>query len=707
MSNIEIPENIDQQINETLGIDGDEAQMSEYTPTYRVYGDTKIPVSTAESKLWHTRKQQAIKVMEDVTDSWELAYKYFNSDHITVKDDGTFEFKQNSKLKNGKNNTENLVWANNIGLIPALYSQDPSIEITNHKDKDEECNKMATMLERLINVLLKKRTNPGLNIKSKARKGILNALLTNRGILKIGWTFKITGNDKALREIQELGQQLVDAKNVKTIREIEGKIAALEEILNYNTQEGPFVKHVRPFDLLIDPNASDQDGTDAMWIMEREYIPTEYLKAKFGKQSDNKEEIESVYKPGKILPVGNNDFDNDNDGNILTDTDTNFEHFGYDNQENYKKSCLTECFWIWDKLKRRVYLYSDACWDYPIWVWEDPYNLEEFYPYYVLNFHENPNNSLCKGETSYYLDQQNAINMINNQLQQMREFGFNHFLFDTNSGADIKDIQRWANGERSITGIKLPPNKKFEDILFTGQIPTDKNQQLYDKSDLLRVIDMITGTDATTRSGEYKTNTTNLAIQSYIAGKSMRLDDKRDLIENWLGNVGWGVAQLCLMYMEKEQVDALIGLGNAQYWRTFEPEEIKATFSLQCVGGSTVKPTSDSKKQQALQIAQVLGQFASATPYVVVIMLQVLQRAIDEVVVKEEDIELIKNSIFQQLQAQQMAQQQQAELASAQTNEALSNADKNVAEVSQIMSAQNGMMPETQTQTPEMLLGSK
>ena len=55
--------------------------------------------------------------------------------------------------------------------------------------------------------------------------------------------------------------------------------------------------------------------------------------------------------------------------------------------------------------------------------------------------------------------------MINNQLQQMREFGFNHFLFDTNSGADIKDIQKWANGERSITGIKLPPNKKFEDVI--------------------------------------------------------------------------------------------------------------------------------------------------------------------------------------------------------------------------------------------------
>lgn len=704
IDNQEIPENINRQLNETLGIE-DEVIYEEYKPIYRVYGETKIPVSSAESKLWYTRKQQAMKVMEDVSQQWDLSYKYFNADQISIKDDGTLEFKTNTKLRNNKNNTENLVWANNTGLIPALYSQDPSIEVTNLKDKEKDKDKAATMIERLLNVLFKKRTAPGLNIKSKARKGILNTLLTNRGVLKIGWTFKIDGNDQAIQEIQELGQQLSEAKNVKEVKEIEGKIQALEEILNYTTPAGPYVKHIRPYDIYIDPNCSDQDGTDANWIMEREYIPTEYLKAKFGVYTNNKEEIESVYSPGKILPLGNKDFNEDDDNVNILDTDNNYENYGYDNSENYKKSCLTECFWVWDKLKRRVYLYSNNCWDFPIWVWEDPYNLDEFYPYYILNFHENPNASLCKGETSYYLDQQDTINMINAQLQKMREFGFNHYLFDTNSGVDVKDIQNWLNGKRSIVGVKLPPNKTFEQILFTGQIPSDKNQQLYDKSDLLRVVDMITGTDAATRSGEYKTNTTNLAIQSYIAGKSMRLDDKRDQIENWLGNVGWGIAQLCLMYMEKEQVDALIGADNAQLWQNMDQDVINSTYSVQCVGGSTVKPTSDTKKQQALQITQILGQFAGATPYVTIIMLEVLQRAFDEVVVKEEDIEAIKNSILQQIQAQQLAQQQQAQLAQAQANEANTNADKNAVESAQIMSALNGINPEQQINTPEMLLG--
>ena len=681
---LDIPQNINEQMNETLGVT--EEVVEEYIPIYKMYGDDKIPVSKAECKLWHTRKKQAIKVMEDVTDQWDLTYKYFNADQIDFNDRGEIQFKNSAKLRKTHKNTQNLVWCNNISLIPALYSQDPTIEITNNKDKDENSNKEATMIERLLNTLLKKRTAPGLYIKKKARKGILNALLTNRGVLKIGWTFQIASTDKAIEEMNILAEQLSNAKDTAEVKEIEGKLQALEEIINYSQQEGPYIKHVRPYDLIIDPNALEQDGTDADWIMEREYIPTEYLKAKFGMKDDEDEEVKSIYSPSVVLPAGNSDR-SDEDADVSTsisDEDT-FNNYGFDNAENYKKSCLTECYWVWDKLKHRVYLFSESSWEYPIWVWDDPYNLEEFYPYYILNFHENPNASLCKGEASYYLDQQDTINMINDQMQKMREFGFNHFLFDTNSGIDKNDIQKWANGGNNILGVKLPPNKKWEDVLFNGQLPSDKTQTLYDKSDIINTIDMITGTDATTRTGEYKTNTTNYAIQSYMAGKAVKLDDKRDAIECWLGQVGWGIAQLCLQFMTKDAVENLIGVGNADLWENYDANTIPMKFSLQIVGGSTMKPTSEVKKQEALQIAQVLGQFASATPYVVIVMLQVLQRALDSVVVKEEDIKKNKNSILQSLQTQQMQAQQQAELNEAQANEADANALQSDAQTAQIM----------------------
>ena len=695
----EVPAYIDEQLNETLGIDN--TQEENYEPIYRMYGDSRIPVSKAEGKLWKNRQQQAATVMKDVTDSWDLTYQYFNADQVVIKDDGSFDF-SNDKLKNNKENTENLVWANNIGMLPALYSQDPRVEITNNKDKNEQINKMCTMLERVVNILFTKRVAPGLNLKNKVRKAILNCNLTNRGIIKVGYNFKDDVSDTAIQQLNELTRQLEEAKDVKTIKDIEGKMQALEEVINYATSSGPYIKHVRPFDLFIDPNAEEQDGTDAKWIMEREWLPTEYLKAKFGKDNENSDEVESIYKPGKVLPINSKGNDDslleDDDPLSLTDGDaTNYKNYGYENAEQYKRSCLTECFWVWDKTKRRVYLYSNNDWSYPLWVWNDPYELEEFFPYYILNFHENPNATLCKGEVSYYLDQQNTINMINSQLQKMRKFGFNHYLFDSASGADVKDIMNWANGGKNIVPIKLPINKKFEDILFTGSVPYDKNQMLYDKTELLRVVDMISGTDAATRSGEYKTNTTNLAIQQYAQGKQSRIDDKRDLIELFVGKIGWAVAQLCLMYMNQEQVIQLIGNENAQGWTNYQSFEITNTFSLRCIGGSTVKPTSDMKKQQALQLSQILGQFASASPIVTIIMLQIMERAFDEVVVKEEDITTIKNSILQQMQMQQMQMQNEAQLANAKAQEAQTQSELNKA--NSVATLQNA---EQQTQQPIM-----
>ena len=167
MINNDIPEYMNEQLNETLGID--EADGSQYEPVYRVYGDNRIPVSKVEGKLWSNRKDQAVKVMKDVSDAWDLAYKYFNADQIGIKDDGSYEFNKD-KLRNNKENTENLIWANNTGILPALYSQDPRVEITSNKVNDDISNKTATMIERLINTLFTKRVAPGLNLKIKQEK---------------------------------------------------------------------------------------------------------------------------------------------------------------------------------------------------------------------------------------------------------------------------------------------------------------------------------------------------------------------------------------------------------------------------------------------------------------------------------------------------------------------------------------------------------
>jgi hypothetical protein len=72
----------------------------------------------------------------------------------------------------------------------------------------------------------------------------------------------------------------------------------------------------------------------------------------------------------------------------------------------------------------------------------------------------------------------------------------------------------------------------------------------------------------------------------------------------------------------------------------------RAQYTVNIVAGSTEKPTSAFKKQEATQIMQAVGQFAQAAPGTTLrIMLKVIQKAFTEVVINEEDWKALDQEI--------------------------------------------------------------
>ena len=113
------------------------------------------------------------------------------------------------------------------------------------------------------------------------------------------------------------------------------------------------------------------------------------------------------------------------------------------------------------------------------------------------------------------------------------------------------------------------------------------------------------------------------------------------------------------MNLDKESVLQLVGDEYGQDWMNMTQDEIETILSFQVVGGSTKKPTSQAKKEEALELGQVLGQFVNAAPQAVVrIMIEVFQQAFDEITMKDDDWELLKQEMVQQQQAQQQQPQQ-------------------------------------------------
>lgn len=200
-------------------------------------------------------------------------------------------------------------------------------------------------------------------------------------------------------------------------------------------------------------------------------------------------------------------------------------------------------------------------------------------------------------------------------------------------------------------GIDVPEGMKMEDCIFSFVPPGLKMPEFFSPESKFAAINRITGINDAMRGAQFKTNTTNKAIEEYQQNTDIRVDERVDLIEDFIGDVCWNIGMLCLMYWDAEDVVPIAGPDFAQHWKKItDPREFETSFALRVEGGSTAKPNSREKKKQSLEIAQVLGQFANAAPATILVMLKTIERSFDEFVIEDEEWKLIIQTMMQSLQ---------------------------------------------------------
>jgi hypothetical protein len=101
--------------------------------------------------------------------------------------------------------------------------------------------------------------------------------------------------------MQELTDKLAKIKKPSDAEEIYGQLQALEAQVETREVSGFKCHSKLPHDIIVDPYAEEPDASDAEWVMEHTFLPTEYLNARFtekdkkaGKESDARV---YVYKP--------------------------------------------------------------------------------------------------------------------------------------------------------------------------------------------------------------------------------------------------------------------------------------------------------------------------------------------------------------------------------------------------------------------------
>ena len=652
----EVDDGIEESLRDATGEPTAQKKSKRQPPSYKKVGDSKIPVSKAHGKLWKARKKAALTDRKRCEEAWDEAIRYFLNDQMVHRDGGgdttVGNRRGNQRLNDNLTETENMVFANITTMVPVLYSRNPRAEFTTDDTANQDVKEFATVVERLVNNLASKKSAPGLNLKPKAKRCVVTSLLTNRSWLQINWVSKEQGSEQALTDLSNISKKLEKAKDKKEIEELEGQLLALEDTIDVLEPSGPTVTYKGPKDVLIDPSADMVDGTDAKWLMVRDCFPTQYLKAKYGTKEQDSDQIKSVYAPTHVLKLSEDDEAGVDAEFSLFEEDSSYKDYGFDDKTTFEKSQYTEVWFVWDKTTRRVFLYSEKDWTWPLWVWDDPLSLDQFFPLYPLTFYESPAGVNTNGEVTYYLDQQDAINEMVDEERRARRWARRNILFDKNK-VDREDVEVVLNGDDGTArGVDVPEGMKIDDVIFSMKPPGFNFKELFDKESKLRAIERISSVNEALRGAQFKTNTTNKAVEANVSASMVRNDEKTDQIEDWIGSVMWGIAQLCIQFMLQEQVAVFVGSEPAKKWKNMTAEEIRMTFSVQVVGGSSNKPTSAAKKEEAIQLGQVLGQFVQASPVVVEIMLRMLEQAFDEINIHEEDWKRIRESIAQTTQAQ-------------------------------------------------------
>jgi hypothetical protein len=669
------PTPVEESIDQTDGVNSAvpvDAEDQNDQPMYQVYPDAKIPVSKKMGVLWKSRYDTGKAKMKSngSYEAWDEAIKYYKNDQTGKKNRDNADLPGTSEsdaVTGGRNtNTENVVFSNISAMVPSIYAKNP--DVTVHTNKGDEDRAFTTCAQKLVRVLMQRRTYPGANLKPKMRRAVVMTTLTNISFIEVGYTKREQSSDKAMAEIDALAEQYRKAKDKKEILEIEGKLAAMEEKVDLLLPSGPWTAFRHPKDVVVDPDATLTDGTDSKWVMIREVYETSFLNAVYRKK-DEDGKWTSLYEPTHVLKsnaegstnMAGHDMDITN-FQLIKEGQT-WKDFGFDSEDAYKRAGRTFVWKVWDRTTRRVLLFAENDWAWPIWVWDDPYGLDDFYPLSPLAFHTDPEDLYARGEVSYYLDQQDEINAINSMVSRLRNRVANMLIYDKSKITDEEDVRKLVRPVTSETllGVKVPEGMEIAKMIVAPPVPQIDYAQLFDKKSLFEAVDRVSGVPSVVKGVEFRTNTTNKAIDSYESTSALRLDEKIDAIEECVGRVGYMMLVMALVNMTKEEVTELIGQEEGQAWPgPMSPKDAQRRFSLTVTGGSSLKPTSKVRKEQAKELGQIFGQFGKDNPAMVLMIIKMFARAYsDELVLEDSDWKLILTQVQGQMQATAQAAQPQ------------------------------------------------
>lgn len=605
-----------------------------------------IRVPKTFGKMWEKRIRDVEKANELEHAIWDKIYTLyrqcgdegakFNDEDITYR----------YRLANATD--ENIIRTNVRTIMRSTYMQNPRVEYTS-KDKED---KLPDTLEYILEYLWNKKNYPGVGMKAHARRWILHGQLTNFGILRLDYQKREGSQQDAIEIITRLEKKLQDKSlSVQKIEDIYAQIQVLYDELPLLEKKGMKLTNVNSECFGTDAGCTITDLSDATWAYEWFDINTDYMHQKYYFRKGGKWVLRANEKvTTEPVVEGSQASDDVRDSVLETVLSGDTEE-----RKKVKAKDTTRCYYVYDKVMRRIYLFNSENWEYPLHIEEDDLKLSRFFRHFVLAFGEPIEGIVQPGEASFYVGQVDEINRVNRKISQIRNSIFGAIIYNkkaVDKNEVVKLIKHLKNpNEVEAFGVGMDPEKKINEQIEVLAPPAMQHKEAFDTSGLRQTIDRIAATTEVDRGGQFKTNTTTDAVAYYEQQKEQIQNVVVDSIEEGMDDIAWAMSEILVSKYSKDEIVELVGAERAEAFQPMTVQEFNQQYRMQLASGSIEKPTSQYKRKEALQIVQGIGQVASAAPMTGLrIMLRVLSNAFTDFNVTEKD--------WQMLEAEGMANMQ-------------------------------------------------
>jgi hypothetical protein len=623
-----------------------------------------IPVPPTLEPRLNSMFEKAKKITDLQVPNWDKAFDtYKNIGNIT-------DYEQSGYPK--RNFLRNII----NGLTDLTYMQNPTLEFTGLDKQSEE---QAKVFQTIIEGMLRINSLSNLNLKQTCTKAIFYGHLTNLGVCRLVYQDKKGSLDKVRDDYNVLMNEIQQEEDQERAQRL---YAMLENVLSQAMYRGEFgvtLKHVAPNNIYFDPDTTQTDLTDCKFLFEREYIDQDYIKAQYLTYKEVENEDGEIVTTDELVFKYNQEVTYSSEkGNKLNSSIQSAQSMIYDQimsdeneeQAKIKRENTIPCIWVFDKAMRRVYLYPEGDFSTPFWVWEDELALSRFFHHFVLSFSQDMQSLIQDGEASFYIPYQTEFNIVERQRKLIRKGMFDIIIYDsqaieeeevtkildealkTDTGAGFKSIKARLKGS-SIDAVLRP-------LIMPG---AHSGNFLENRIDEQKVFDQARTTKSMT-GGEYRTNTTNKAIEKYEENMNVRSDGMADRIENFIEQILWAVTEIVVSKYTKEDIALYVPQAIAEKFVPTDIQTLHRNFEMSIAAGSMEKPTSNSKRKEAMQILQILGQFGGQLPgTIATIVLKIIKNFVQVGVITDEDFMKLEKELEAQMQRGVSVPQQPAQQA--------------------------------------------